>query len=380
MNFGQNPPDPKNNGTNRILTQDQHKKAPGSFKILEQSEIPPQFTLEYYKNKQNGIERNLDDVLASLLPVLVTRNATRYKSDVQGYLQPHPLAYDALDIKGSLQTAYRPDPSQIGDYETYKKAASEMWFDDGQEKQLSRLTEAELKRYIKDRNEKVRKALDYYKEIELGKIPGLELKDMGGVSGIATKQKSKTTLRINIKVHPQDNPYVIIENLTKSFIEDSSVVKNGFRIKTLTGNTGARDGIIVYIPDSNFTGISKKVTDYFKDNFAYHDRHADPSIMFGTSLEAEDGSKFPSIRVVAEPPEEFMTYNQMQASLVSRATIAYIEKYFSGDKDRLIKAFRDNYFEAYLHFEQHFPQCYKASAKTVFGNDVSLSNLAFLGS
>ena len=203
--------------------------------------------------------------------------------------------------------------------------------------------------------------------------------DAGGTDAITTINPFIATLRINIKVQPQDDCYDIVRGLTELLCQQKEIVKRGFKIKTLHGRSGSRDGVIIYIPNENFTPITEMVIDNFKGNYGYNDQHAEPSIMFGIPLVGDDGSGFPSIRVTSNPGERFVTYNYMQAALVSQATIAYIEKYFNGNKDELIKQFQSDYHETYLHFQRHFPICYKATAKKTFGSSVDLNNLAFLG-
>jgi hypothetical protein len=44
----------------------------------------------------------------------------------------------------------------------------------------------------------------------------------------------------------------------------------------------------------------------------------------------------------------------------------------------MLRQFRNDYYDAYLLWEQNFPQTYKDAVKEVLGNSQQLDNIAFL--
>jgi len=338
--------------------------------VLEQA---PHRNLEYYKAKNNSVSRHIDDLLKVVLSDLVLTNQKEYAHDASS------RAEDPLDIKYGLQKSFLPRISEYptleeyGEYVKSYKNISSQSFEGKMERMKPDVREKLLTRY----NDETEKYVSLVDAIKAGGIPSLYVGDGGGAEAISTVDHEDVTLRLNIKVDAEDSVYGLIEKVVQEFMKDKDVMKYGFQIKTLSGDSDTRDGIIIYLPNNSFAPAGTIITNFFKDNVQYHDRHADPGIMFGVDLEADDGSKFPGIRVTEEP-KAYSTFNTMQADIVSHAVIDYVQDFFAGDKDKMIESFKQDYDEALWRWEQEFPNYYEKSAKKLIGDNANLQNIAFL--
>jgi hypothetical protein len=246
---------------------------------------------------------------------------------------------------------------------------------------LDRLSPEDEQKYLVKRKRTREEAINHLQQIRSLKIDGLEIRDNAAHGAIFTKNYvsgESRGYRINIKTSPLDDPYVIIHDLVNNISTNKDAMRAGFGIKTF-GATGAiRDGVIIYVKDGAFSDIAKVVTKYFDDNPQYHDRHADQGIMFGVPLESADRRKFPGIRVTSDPREPFMTFNYLQAGIISSAVVEYIKKYYYGDHTEMLRQFRNDYYDAYLLWEQNFPPLYKQAVREIVGGDQQTDNIAFL--
>lgn len=361
---------------------------------LEKREAPPYLTIEYYKNKSNGIERNLDDVLEAVLFNLATKTKDDFDRESKACeknrndtTKNKTLEYDALSIKEILQLPYLPTlngdtlEGYRDDVQAFKYfLTTESKFSD----YIDGLSEEEKSSFFEESNRVNEIGLNYYRSVENGEVNGMEMVLSGGVQAFSTKNYEAGSqvpwYRVNIKVDPfsPETPAFIITNLVKELSKKEGVMKAGFRCKVMAEGS-CRDGIIIYTPKDAFTGVADVVTKYFDDNPGYHDRHADKGIMFGTPLETADRRKFPGIRVTADPKEPFTTFNYLQAAIVSLATVDYVKKYYGNDHTKMLHDFGTDYYDAFLKWEQHFPSIYKNAVKEVLGNDQQVDNIAFLG-
>jgi hypothetical protein len=371
---GNHPPEPKSNS-------------------LEKKEVPPHLTIEYYRNKSNGIERHLDDVLQAALFKLATIDRKHFENDCKWYdkhladskRNVNP-GFDALDIKVILQLSYLPRLTD-GDFEDFNKSIQSFgYFSEWESKlvtYLERLPTKERDLFEEKRDELNERGVSYWESIEHGEVEGLEIVSAGGVPAIFTelfvKKSPKKGYRVNIKVDPlsPETSTFILSEIVKRLHEKKGAMESGFGTKIMGGES-TRDGIIIYSTPGAFTDIAEVVTEYFDNNDSYHDRHAEKGIMFGVPLETADRHKFPGIRVTSEPKKPFSTFNTLQAEIVSPAIINYIRKYYHGDHTEMLRQFRNDYYDAYLLWEQNFPQTYKDAVKEVLGNSQQLDNIAFL--
>ena len=361
---------------------------------LEKRETPQHLTVEYYKNKSNGIERNSDDVLEAVLFLLTTKSkmdfevesklCDNYRADTKEDKQPE---YDALSIKEILQLSYLPTLSGISLEEFTHSVKSFERFRAWESKlktYLDGMSEVDREAFLEKRNRLNEIGLNYYRSVEKGEIEGLGMVSAGGISAISTKtydSKTARGYRVNIKTNPlsvETSPFVVSE-LVKRLYTKKDAMNAGFMIKIMHGENSTRDGIIMYVKAGAFTDVVEVVTTYFDDNPSYHDRHADKGIMFGTSLESADKRKFPGIRVTTDPKKPFYTFNYLQAGIISPAVIDYIRKYYRGSHTAMLRHFDEDYFGASEQWEQNFPPIYKNVARDVLGNNQQLDNLAFLG-
>ncbi len=367
------------------------KKIQQGETLPERKEVPPHETLEFYKNKVNGIERHLDDVLKVILFSLTRTEKRFFEQSVKAYekykgelLIGEQSEFDALEIKELLQLVDLPILDGVSFDEFAESIKKFSYFRTGRKKlesYLESLPEIERNQYFEVRDSQAEKASMFMKQIERGEIGGLVLRNAGGVDAIFTETYQSGTnrgYRVNINVHFKDDPYVIVHHLTERLLQKKKALSSGFGIKTLGTDGSIRDGVIIYCKHEAFSDVASVVTDYFDDNDDYHERHSVPGIMFGTSLETADKRKFPGIRVTSDPKKPFYTFNYLQAGIVSAAIIEYVKKYYHGDNTELVRCFRNDYFEEYLKFEQNFPAIYKQAVKLIVGQEQQTDNIAFL--
>ena len=198
-----------------------------------------------------------------------------------------------------------------------------------------------------------------------------------------TPSPVKCVARINIKVPETISPYHVVMQLAEKLSHDDVVTTGGFQMKSLRGDSSDRDGVIIYATADSFKGICSILRDYFRNDYHYHDRNADCAIFGGVALEDSDGSKFPSIRVCAEPESVSSrlsarwTFNDLQATILSEAVLDYVAAQYHGDKLAMLKDFNTNHSEAYETGYREFPKVYRKAVGDVLGDEERAKNIAF---
>ncbi len=361
---------------------------PKAVEGITQLESSPGKTLQldYYRNKNNGIERHLDDALTILLATLTRCEQKHIDSLIQSQKRGVVIGAtttDALDIKRPLKTEGLPSIHMTESIESYAKQVEEAFDQDKHfEKQIKGLSDDEITALTNTFEQEDAEWAMYTQELNQkfsrGESP---IMSYGNQSIIKTPGTTHCVARINIKVPETVSPYQVVMELAKKFSNDKTVVANGFQMKSLTGTSSDRDGVIIYSSEEAFASLCSIVTDHFRDDFHYHDRHADPAIFGGVALEDVDGSKFPSIRVSAEPEsinqKLGMTFNDLQATLLSEAVLEYLALYYEGNKLHMLHDFIVAYDEAYEKWCQEFPKLYRKAVVAIVGPEAKCSNIAF---
>ncbi len=343
-------------------------------------------SIEYYKAKENSIERHLGHALKIVLADLANTDQKTYERDSNSDTR---RLHDALDLKTCVVTFDLPDIQNFDSFEDFQEAA-------GDSHKLNRQTNEYIRRlqkiegaaavdaFLQEDDRLLDIAEEYFEQIRMGNIPGLKVKGNGTALDIIKSenyQKGGRVYRINIKAALTDRPVYLVKELAEKLVQNIDSLPADFQIKTLLGDTNSRDSVIVYVPEDSFDGAAKIVTEHFQNNWQYHDRHADTGIFGGVALEAPDGSKFPGIRVAIDPPtletpvED--TFNGLQAHILSLSVIEYVKQYYHGDKDRMMKHFMNDYDIAEQLWNTHFPRFYEKNAREVLGPKASMRNIAF---
>lgn len=343
-------------------------------------------SIEYYKAKENSIRRHLDHALKIVLVGLADTDQKTYERDSN----PDKMRlHDALDLKVYVVTFDLPDIQQFGTLAAFQKAARDSHKLNKQTNEhIRRLGEKEGKAtvdaFLAEDNRLHDEAKEYFEQIRTGNISGLTATGNGTTLDIIKSdnyQKGSRVYRINIKAAPTDRPVYLVKRLAEKLSQNRNLIPAGFKIKTLMGDTNSRDSVIVYVPEDSFEGAAKIVTEHFRDNYQYHDRHADDGVFGGVALEAEDKSKFPGIRVTIDPPSLNPpvqdTFNGLQAHLLSLSVIDYVKQYYHGDKDKMMRHFMSDYDTAEQMWNSHFARFYEKNASVVLGPKASLKNIAF---
>lgn len=343
-------------------------------------------SIEYYKAKNNSIERHLDHALKIVLADLAYMDQKTYEQDSS---HDNGEVHDALDLKTYVVTFDLPDIQQFDTLEQFRDASGDSYHLNTQtNKHIRRLREGEgaaaVDAFLAEDNRLHDEAKAYFDSVRSGKVPGLKSSGKGTtlhIIGSDHYRKAGRTYRINIKAAPTDKPVYLVKQISEKLAQNPGAVPSGFKIKTLLGDTNSRDSVIVYVPEGSFEGAAKIVTEHFQDNWQYHDRHADTGIFGGVALEAPDGSKFPGIGVTVDPPsldppvED--TFNGLQADILSRSVIEYIKQYYHSDKDKMLRHFMSDYDTAERLWNAHFARYYEKHAQVVLGPKASMKNIAF---
>ena len=72
-----------------------------------------------------------------------------------------------------------------------------------------------------------------------------------------------------------------------------------------------------------------------------------------------------------------MTFNDMQATILSEALISYIQTYYDGNKDALLEHFHESEEDAAAQWRSEFPRFYDQAARHILGENANVSNIAF---
>ncbi|MFZ1627042.1 MAG: hypothetical protein WAT81_04535 [Candidatus Moraniibacteriota bacterium] len=343
-------------------------------------------SIEYYKAKNNSIDRHLDHALKIVLTRLANMDQEKYKRESD---PRWANSHDVLDLKTYMVKFELPSIDQHETFEGFQEAAPDANDPDKQyDDYLLQLSEREgqaaVDYFLSEQERLYDEVAAYFSDIEAGKIQGLRVTNPSPIGGILSSTNFKEggrVYRINIKAIPADHPVSLVKQLADKFSENRPSVPAGFTIKTLLGDTNSRDSVIVYVPEESFEGAAKVVTEHFQGNWQYHDRHADAGIFGGVALEAPDGSKFPGIRVAVDPPslEPLVgdTFNGLQAHILSLSVIEYVKQYYHGDKDKMMSHFMSDYDTAEQLWHAHFGRLYEKNARTVLGPKASMKNIAF---
>ena len=343
-------------------------------------------SIEYYKAKENPIQRHLDHALKIVLADLANTDQKTYERDSN----PDKVRlHDALDLKIYVVTFDLPDIQHFDSLEEFQKVASDSHELNKQTAEhIHRLQEREgdgaADAFLTEDNRLYDETKEYFDAIRSGRIPGLKAIGNGSNLDIIKSnnfKKGGRVYRINIKAAPTDKPVYLVKQLSEKLTQNSKLTPDGFQIKTLMGDTNSRDSVIVYVPEGSFEGAAKIVTEHFQGNWQYHDRHADAGIFGGVALEAADGSKFPGIRVAVDPPSLDPpvqdTFNGLQAHILSLSVIDYVKQYYHGDKDKMMNHFMSDYDTAEQMWNSHFSRFYEKNASAVLGPKASMKNIAF---
>lgn len=356
-------------------------------------------SLEYYRNKNNGIERHLDDALKVCLAKLSLMSGV----SVRMFIEDIPLrkkfthepAIDPLRMKPLLKISGVPRVNDVSTNQADQVSTPEEFavqvtasLDDSVYEQ--NINSFMTKEQLSSHYESVRAQEEEWR-VYVERTRELHNEGKSNVMVYGSQEVIMTSCtdfdcvaRINIKVPSTgDIPHSIVRKLADKFVTHETIIASDFQMKSLTGNPRDRDSVIIYTSEGSFPEIAKIVREHFRDDFHYHDRHADPAVFGGVALEDKDGSKFPAIRVSAEPESlskrfNFMwTFNDLQATLLGEALVAYISQYYDGDKDAMLQDFISQYDSAYEVWYKHFPTCYQDAVMMVAGNDADARNIAF---
>lgn len=347
--------------------------------------------LEYYKNKNNGIERHLDDALKIALATCVSRSHAEIKqlidhrnSRIRMYQNGQPQ-YDPLTMKEIIKTSEMPSIETSFSVEDYKvQVADACDINKRFEKMFEGLTEDEIAKQEK-KFEKESEEWNMYTENlnQLFYAGKSKIMSFGNQSVIMTSAPIQCVARINIKVPADVSPYHVVMQLAEKFTKNEAIIEGGFQMKSLRGQSSDRDSVIIYATQGSFKNIVSVVREQFRNDYHYHDRNAEPAIFGGVALEDEDGSKFPSVRVCAEPESisrrlsSHWTFNDLQATILSEAVIDYINNNYNGDKEAMVKDFSEKYLDAYERWCERFPKLYKQAVGYVLGDEEKAKNIAF---
>jgi hypothetical protein len=343
-------------------------------------------SIEYYKAKDNPIQRHIGHALKIVLAGLASMDQKTYVRDSS---PDKGRLHDALDLKTHVVTFDLPGIEQFDTLVDFQEEARNSHKLNKQTNEhIRRLQEtkgdAAADAFLLEDERLFDEAKEYFERIRSGNVPGLKTHGNGTTLDIIKSenfQKGGRVYRINIKAAFTDRPVYLVKELAEKLAQNPNLIPAGFQIKTLMSDTNSRDSVIVYVPKDSFEGAAKIVTEHFQDNYQYHDRHADDGVFGGVALEAEDKSKFPGIRVTIDPPSLDPpvqdTFNGLQAHLLSLSVIDYVKQYYHGDKDRMIEHFMNDYDTAEQLWNAHFARLYESHASVVLGPQASMKNIAF---
>lgn len=343
-------------------------------------------SIEYYKAKHNPIDRHLDHALKIVLARLTNMDQKKYEDESDPRWAD---SQDVLDLKTYVVAFELPSIDQYETLDSFQEAVRDARDSDKLANDyLRRLSErggqAAVDHFISEQERFYDEVEAYFLDIQRGKVLGLGVSGPSPIGNIISSANFKDdgrVYRINIKVSPGDYPVFLVKQLAEKFTKNPKPIPAGFAMKTLLGDTNARDSVIVYVPEDSFEGAAKIVTEHFEDNWQYHDRHADTGVFGGVALEAPDGSKFPGIRVTVDPPSLEPpvgdTFNGLQAHILSLSVIEYVKQYYHGDKDKMMSHFMSDYDTAEQLWNGHFVRCYEKNARKVLGPKASMKNIAF---
>ncbi len=343
-------------------------------------------TFEYYKGKSNGPERHAEDALRICLAALTRIKESTFRAyienTVQGVTYPNTDTprLDPLDIKECVKSGVLPHIEESSSVSEFSDAVSHINDDS-----IYRDMDSHVLDSIRVQDE----AWEAYVEsVKQRSYQGGKVIVYGPKNVLMTPESigAKFVARFNIKTPIKVSPYEITQVLGKIFEENETILKNGFQMKSVRGDSRDRDSVIVYATEGSFSEIAKVLEECFKDDFQYHDRNADNAIFGGVVLESGDGSKFPAIRICAEPDSvseklsSYWTYNDLQATIITQALGYFIEAHFEKSKDKMLNFFVNDYLDGLVLWEKEFPTLYKKAVEDFFGEEMGVSNIAFFTS
>jgi hypothetical protein len=339
--------------------------------------------IEHYKEKRNGAERHAEDALRICLAAL-----TKIKEyDLKGYIEDLEVhaklarssnpRLDPLNIKRFVKSGVLPSIEQFNSLPEFSDALSHIDDDSIYENMNPDVLDS-----IRAQDEAWE---TYVASIKQKSYEGGPLIVSGSQNVLLTRESigAKFVARFNIKTPITISPYEVVQALAKIFEENKTILKNGFQLKSLSGNSWDRDSVIVYSTEGSFSEIAKILDEYFKDNYQYHDRNADKAIFGGVALESSDGSKFPAIRICAEPDSisnklsSNWTFNDLQSTIIGRVLGYFVATHFNGSKEAMLEYFAADYLAGLSLWEDEFPVVYEKSAKDLLGEEIELNNIAF---
>ena len=335
-------------------------------------------SLDFYRKKENSIERHLDDARDICLAGLA-RMSQRNFEDVTR------LTYhmDRLDLKGYVKASRLPTFDDAESVEEFKKNIENEFDRDYRNEVLhARIGPEEHERYVQSWDN----ALDvwdvFVADLRSRFVAGKSTIDVSkdGILFTKTVSAAPTVSRFNIKVPANEMPLRIVMDLALQFEKNSHILEAGFQMKSLSSEPKDRDGVIIYSTEAAFPHIVQVLRSTFRGNTNYHDRHADPAIFGGINLKDADGTNFPAIRVCAEPREigaDFMTFNDMQSTILSEALIAYVQAHHDGNKDMFVEDFYYDNDDANVRWNAEFPNFYNQAARQILGDSININNVAF---
>lgn len=341
-------------------------------------------TIEYYKGKSNGPERHAEDALSICLAALTRIKESTFRAYIEDTVQevtsyPHTLTprLDPLDIKECVKSGILPNIEESSSISEFTDAVSHINDDS---------IYRDIGSHVLDSMRVQDEAWGAYVEsVRQKSYEGGSVIVYGPQNVLMTRESisAKFVARFNIKTPISISPYEITHVLGEIFEKNETILKNGFQLKSLRGDSCDRDSVIVYATEGSFQEIAKVLEEYFKNNFQYHDRNADKAIFGGVALESGDGSKFPAIRICAEPDSisgtlsSHWTFNDLQATILTQALGYFIEAHFEKSKDTMLNFFVNDYLEGLMLWEKEFPTFYKKAVEDFFGEEVGVSNIAF---
>lgn len=336
-------------------------------------------SLDFYRGKENKIERHLDDAQKICLSGLALMTQKEFEEKIG--LRNHP--HDRLDIKRYVKASGLPMINDAESIEEFKKDADN-GLDANRRNEIlhAHMSPGEHEKYLQSWN----RNLDAW-DAFVADLKSRFARNSGSIDVteddiLTTKAAHKESLvfRFNIKVPATDIPVRVAMELASQFEQNAHILDGGFRMKTLTNEPNDRDGIIIYSTAAAFPHIVQVLWSAFRGNTSYHDRHAEPAIFGGINLKDADGTDLPSIRVCVEPHAlgaDFMTFNDMQSTILSEALIAYVQTHCDGKKDQLLEDFYFDSEDANTRWSVEFPKFYNQAAKHLLGEDVNVNNIAF---
>lgn len=335
-------------------------------------------SLDFYRTKENKIERHLDDAREICLAGLATMTQRSFAEKTKLSDRIH----DRLDIKGYVKASGLPTLDDSESVDALKTDVNN-WLDaDHQnEKLFAQIGSEAHEKHILSWNTSLDIWFAFVAELRSKFAAGAGALDVTEDGIIMTKtSKGATVSRFNIKVSATDMPVRIVMDLASKFKQNAHILDAGFKMKTLQNKPNDRDGVIIYSTAEAFSHIAQVLRSTFRGDISYHDRHADPAIFGGINLKDADGTDFPAIRVCVEPRSigvDFTTFNDMQSTVLSEALIAYIQTHYDSNKDMLLEDFYFDSEDANEHWKVEFPQFYNQAARKILGENTNLNNIAF---